>query len=290
MNGLLILCILIGLVLVSPVIYRQFQTREVYRFGDFDREVKEFLATAEKNGPENYYKVRNDIEDAELKASYFLFDPNGLDEISWRKLGLSPRQIKGIKNYEAKGGRFYKKEDVKKMYSIPAAQYAALEPYIRIVKKSGYKTFKSYPETRPRETYTSKNAVVMVELNMADSTQLETIRGIGPAFASRIIKFRNRMGGFHKKEQLLDVYGMDSVKYDALKDQIMVNPATVRKLNVNTATFEEIKGHPYLTYKQMNAIIQYRKQHGAYRSVDDLRKIAILNDEILRKIEPYLMY
>jgi competence protein ComEA len=80
---------------------------------------------------------------------------------------------------------------------------------------------------------------------------------------------------------------MDSLKYNQIKDQIQVNTGLVRSFNINTFTFEEIRHHPYLTYKQMNVIIQYRTQHGLYKSIDDLRKIAILNEEIIRKIEPY---
>jgi competence protein ComEA len=126
--------------------------------------------------------------------------------------------------------------------------------------------------------------------NVADSAALESIRGIGPAFASRILKYRNRLGGFYKKEQLMEVYGLDSAMFGLLEGQILVDPSSIRTININTATFEEMKKHPYLTYKQMNAIIQYRKQHGSYHSIVDLTKIAILNDEILRKIEPYLTY
>ncbi|MDO8992069.1 MAG: helix-hairpin-helix domain-containing protein, partial [Daejeonella sp.] len=103
------------------------------------------------------------------------------------------------------------------------------------------------------------------------------------------IRFRKRLGGFYRKEQLLEVYGMDSVKYNQLKDLIQVNGELIIKINLNTFTFEEIKRHPYLTYKQMNAIIQYRSQHGSFRSIDDLMKIAILNEEIIRKIEPYIV-
>jgi competence ComEA-like helix-hairpin-helix protein len=143
-------------------------------------------------------------------------------------------------------------------------------------------------KTNYKSTGIPKNTLrPIIELNAADSIELESIRGIGPAFASRIIKFRRRIGGFYRKEQLLEIYGMDSLKYDQLKDQIQVNAGLITRININTFTFEEIRHHPYLNYKQMNAIIQYRAQHGSYKSVDDLRKIAILNEEIIRKIEPY---
>ncbi|OYZ54574.1 MAG: hypothetical protein B7Y19_04975, partial [Sphingobacteriales bacterium 24-40-4] len=78
-------------------------------------------------------------------------------------------------------------------------------------------------------------------------------------------------------------------KYDQLKDLIKVNQELISKINLNTFTFEEIRRHPYLTYKQMNAIIQYRSQHGLFKSIDDLMKIAILSEEIIRKIEPYIV-
>jgi competence ComEA-like helix-hairpin-helix protein len=179
------------------------------------------------------------------------------------------------------------------MYSISDRKFQQLEPYIRIAPARAQARVyaKSYSETNSKKIYPSKTqSIKVVELNTADSTQLETLRGIGPALSARIVKYRNRLGGFYKKEQLLDVYGLDSVKFEELKNQVSVDPVTVQKINVNTATFDEMKKHPYLSYKQMNAIIQYRKQHGVYRSVEDLREIAIINEEILRKIEPYLTY
>lgn len=101
--------------------------------------------------------------------------------------------------------------------------------------------------------------------------------------------FPEASGGFHRKEQLLEIYGMDSVKYDQLKDLIKVNAGLINQINLNTFTFDEIRSNSYLTYKQMNAIIQYRSQHGSFKSIDDLMKIAMLNEEIIRKIEPYIV-
>lgn len=293
LNGILILCILIMLILIFPWVYGQFKESEVHSFDDFDLEMKEFLASARAKTPENYDIVRDNIEDAGLKASYFYFDPNGLEQSAWRKLGLSVRQIKVIKNYESKGGRFYKKEDLKKMYSISSQKFKQLEPYIRIPSDQHQVKGRSssYSKTNERKTYPARaESFKVVELNTADSTQLETLRGIGPAFSARIVKFRNRLGGFYTKEQLRDVYGLDSAKFAQLEKQVTVDPEMIQKINVNTVTFDEFKRHPYLSYKQMNAIIQYRRQHGNYQSLQDLSKIAIINDEILRKIEPYLSY
>ncbi len=294
-NGILILCILITAILLFPFVCRLLKKPEKYEFSQFHREIKEFQASALSEKSYSYKDIKNEIEDKELKATYFNFDPNGLPEQEWKKLGFSDRQIKVIKNYESKGGKFYTKNDVKKIYSITASQFARIEPYISIEPKYSKeeKEHKSYENNKFENTpekYPKKTTSVIVELNDADSAKMETIRGIGPAFASRIVKYRNRLGGFYSKEQLREVFGLDSVKYEQIKDMVTINPSNIKKINVNTATFDEMKKHPYLTYKQMNAIIQYRKQHGEYKSADDLKKVVILNAEIIRKIEPYITY
>jgi competence protein ComEA len=293
-NGILILLILIAGIFIFPFIYQLFQKPEVYEFKQFKNEMEQFQASAMIEKSYSYKNIKNEIEDKEPKATYFNFDPNGLPAHDWKKLGLSDRQIKIIKNYESKGGKFYSKEDVKKIYSITASQFTRLEPYITI--KPSYpkeKEYKSYRDNKPENTsekYSKKPIPAIVELNDADSVKMETIRGIGPAFASRIIKYRSRLGGFYSKQQLREVFGLDSAKYEQIKDLVSIDASSIRKINVNTATFDELRKHPYLSYKQMNAIIQYRKQHGEYKSVDDLKKVVLLNAEIIRKIEPYIIY
>lgn len=286
LNGVFVLFVLILIVIVSPKLYSLFFKGQKYDFERFRMEAKEFRAAAAKVG-RPLKKIDREPGISMVKPVYFNFDPNGLSESDWLKLGLSYKQVKVIRNYELKGGKFYRKEDLKRIYSISEKQYTMLEPFIVIKNTdelSKKKTFKTDIKSAAISDQTLRPGI---EINAADSVELERIRGIGPAFASRIIKFRRRLGGFYRKEQLLEVYGMDSLKYDQLKDQIQVNTGLVRRLNINTFTFEEIRSHPYLTFKQMNAIIQYRTQHGLYKSIDDLRKIAILNEEIIRKIEPY---
>jgi DNA uptake protein ComE-like DNA-binding protein len=97
------------------------------------------------------------------------------------------------------------------------------------------------------------------------------------------------LGGFYSLEQLKEVYGVDSAHFAQWLPQLTLNTAVVRKIDVNTATFEELKRHPYLSYKQINALIQYRKQHGAYASLSDLKSIPLFTDEILRKLAPYFI-
>lgn len=286
LNGIFVLFVLILLVILSPRLYPLFLKDQKFDFDRFKMEAEDFRAAAAKIEIP-HEKINKEADKSSARPVYFNFDPNGLSESNWLKLGLSHKQIQVIRNYELKGGKFFRKEDLKKIYSISEKQYSMLEPFIKIGNTdvlSGKKTVKA----NYKSAGISENTLrPIIEINAADSLELERIRGIGPAFASRIIRFRKRIGGFYRKEQLLEIYGMDSLKYDQLKDQIQVNSGLITKLNINTFTFEEIRHHPYLNYKQMNAIIQYRTQHGSYKSIDDLRKIAILNEEIIRKIEPY---
>lgn len=129
---------------------------------------------------------------------------------------------------------------------------------------------------------------VIVELNSADSAKLTGLNGIGRSFARRIVNYRNRLGGFVNKEQLKEVYGMDDDRYAGMQAQVSVDPSQIKKIQINKVDFDELKHFPYLTFKQMNAIVQFREQHGDYTSLNDMRNIAILNDEILRKIGPYI--
>ncbi len=285
---MLVLFIIIVLTLGFPFAYRLFDEPETYDLESYQKEIAEFRASAVRTKG-SYRSVKKKMEESEQQPTYFTFDPNTLPQPGWQRLGLSSRQAGVIRNYISKGGKFYRDEDLRKIYSITEKQYNNLKPYIRIAPDGGED--RAYRQPEPGQTsYSKKPEVLVVELNSADSTELERLRGIGPAFASRIIRYRTRLGGFHHEEQLREVYGMDSLRYSQLAGQVSVNQALLVKLNVNTATFGQLKAHPYLTYKQINAIIQYRRQHGYYSSPADLRKVLILDEEIIRKIEPYLAF
>jgi competence ComEA-like helix-hairpin-helix protein len=131
---------------------------------------------------------------------------------------------------------------------------------------------------------------IIIEINTADSAKLTELHGIGPAFARRIISYRDRLGGFYNKEQLREVFGIDAEKYNELQVQVKVDASKIKRININKVNFDGLSHFPYLSYKQMNAIIQFREQHGDYEKLADMKNIAILNDEILRKIEPYLAF
>lgn len=288
LNGLLVFCFFLVLIAISPVIYSRLNPPKVYNYSDFEKEVEAFRASAiEKEPYRDYYpSAKNAIAEKGFSGELFRFNPNNLSVLDWKRLGLSDKQIKVIKNYEAKGGKFYRNEDLKKIYSIKPDQYARLEPFINIPERADLYKQKSENTFKKADHH----KIVLIDINSADSSQLETLNGIGPAFAFRIIKYRNRLGGFYEKEQLKEVYGLDSTLYQKIQNRVIIDPASITRIQVNTATFDDFKKHPYLSYKQMNAIIKYRTQHGEYRDIKDLRAIALLNDDLLNRIAPYLSF
>ncbi|RYY07994.1 MAG: hypothetical protein EOP43_01555 [Sphingobacteriaceae bacterium] len=288
-NGMLVLAVLILMVLIAPDVYQQLKKPDPVDFTRI-KEAQHILDLAAAEKPEYYrkeypdkYSAHASFSKVKSKPVYFLFNPNNLDAASWMKLGLSERQIKVIKNYEAKGGKFYKNEDLQKIYSVTPEDYARLLPYISIPEITRNNFYKNGTTFKPK-------SVMIVEVNQADSAQLTTIKGIGPAFASRILKYRNRLGGFYRKTQLMEVYGLDSAKYAEVANQMTIDVAGIIKININEVDFEDLKRNPYLNYKQINAIIQYRKQHGKFNNIKDLKNVVILNEEIINKLEPYFTY
>ena len=280
-NGLLYLVILIIIVTAAPYLYSFFNKKDTVK-SKTETLALQKLELVDRYEKKRYKDARNEIEEVESKRKiqYFEFNPNLITEKEWQQFGLSHKQAKSIVNYVKKGGKFYKPEDLKKMYTISPKKYEELLPYVSIPK---VETF----EKKAYSPYVKKEPVV-IEINRADTLELDKIRGVGPAFARRIVKYRERLGGFYNKEQLFEVFGVDTPKFNEIKDQISIDLGSISKININTAEFDDLKRHPYLSFKQMNAIVNYRKQHGSYKSIDDLAKVLILKPETIQKIALYL--
>jgi competence protein ComEA len=147
-------------------------------------------------------------------------------------------------------------------------------------------TIKSYSKD---STFSSKKVFVKLplEMNSCDSASLVYLPKIGPALASRIINYRNRLGGFYNLEQLCEVYGFkEDFLYD-LEGKIWVDKTLVKPVYLNTISLEELKIHPYFKYTLSQAVINYRKQHGIFGEIGDLRKIKLVNDSIYNLVAQY---
>nr|WP_121273956.1 helix-hairpin-helix domain-containing protein [Pedobacter schmidteae] len=289
-NGLIGLIILIWIVILFPYAYAFVVGEEPVT--EADRQAVMQLALAEK---ERLKKIRGYKEhygeetvDTDRQGELFIFDPNTIDRGTWEQFGLSERQAGAIIRYREKGGRFRKKEDLQKMYTISTEVYHRIAPFIRIGKVD--EPGRDFEQKQVGKSGRLHMPPVLIEVNGADTTELDKIKGIGSTFAKRIVKYRERIGGFYKKEQLMEVFGLDSAKFIEIKDQVTIDVTKLRKIKINTAAVEDFKNHPYIRYKQANALVAYRKQHGNYSNIADLNKVAILNPETIDRLAAYLEF
>lgn len=257
----------------------------------FSKEITAFESYSDSAGKAEHNKSYSDNQKfdfnnsdksfAAINLKPFEFNPNTIQTDEMKEMGLSDKQIKTLLNFRNKGGKFYKKEDFKKMYCISSEEYNILEPFISI------------PDNRTNSNTSVKyenkqKAVFTAELNSADTNDLQEIKGIGPAFARRIANYRNKLGGFVKKEQLREVYGIDSAKYAMIQASVTINASAIQKININKASIQELKKHPYFDYYVAKAIVSYRTLHGEFKSVSEIRKVNLVYDDFYNKIAPYL--
>lgn len=226
---------------------------------------------------------------APSEINYFFFDPNSITATEWKKLGLSDKQSKVILNYLAKGGKFYKKEDLKKIYSITEKDYARLEPYITI-KEHSTNIAVSNPKAENFAQSTEKRSAARININLADTVAFKSLRGIGSVLASRIVKFRDALGGFHSVEQIKEVYGLSEETFSSIVAHLAMEQHQIKKLQINKLGVTELVQHPYINRKQAQLIVNYRDEHGPYSDMSHLSKNKGLDPDFLRKIEPYLEF
>lgn len=248
------------------------------------RDIKEELSPNQ-----NAHSSYNSAQKSSRVEKLFPFDPNNLPVEDWRKLGFTDKQIAVIKNYEKKGGQFKNKTDLKKIYSINDRLYQILEPYITI-KRAGEA---GYVNGSHRQDAAKDLSVVddLININTCDTIALMRLNGIGRVLANRILKYKELLGGFHRVEQLKEVYGITPETYERINDYIAVgNQAEIKKININRIDANSLAKHPYLSRKNAKLIVNYRDQHGNYIAIEDLIKVGTLSDITIAKIAPYLMF
>ena len=220
------------------------------------------------------------------EGELFAFDPNTLSPQGWQRLGLNDKTIRILVNYRNKGGRFYKPEDLQKVWTMPVGFYERVKDLVKIP---------SDKQTPPYPTFTnsasiarSERKIQPVSINEDDTSAFIALPGIGPVLANRIINFRDKLGGFYSIEQIGETYGLPDSTFQKLKPYLNVQEASVKKLNINTASKDDLKTHPYIRWKLANAIVEYRNQHGNYNSLDDLLNIVLIDEVTFQKLKHYL--
>jgi len=214
----------------------------------------------------------------------FVFDPNLVSIDNLQLLGLQEYLAKRIDKFRLAGGFFYQSSDLYKIYGIDSSW---------VQKTSSFMVFKTKPVKQVQSDVKPKieKKISKHDINLADTTQLKSLKGIGTVLSNRIIKFREKLGGFYTMEQLKDVYGLPTELIDNLYQSFFVaNDFKPVQIKINTCLKEELASHPYFDWKSADLIINYRKQHFPLKSAEDLLEIPVISPELVKKVTPYLSF
>jgi competence protein ComEA len=288
--GLLCIITIVSLTAVIPVIFNNHEPLSIKETNLLSvtidtlnsKQTRQYVYEENEDNRTSDYQYETSVKYSTTKE-VFLFDPNTLAQDGWKRLGLNDRAIQTIEKYRTKGGRFYKPMDLEKIWGLPNGFYERVKDYIRIETASTSKEEKIITSSYIKPEKKSWN----IEVNSVDAIMLEDLPGIGNKLAARIISFRDKLGGFYSVEQIGETYGLADSVFQKIKPYLHAN-GDIKRLNINTATKDELKAHPYIKWNLANAIIEYRNQHGNYKSIDDLKHIAAIDEATFRKITHYL--
>jgi DNA uptake protein ComE-like DNA-binding protein len=308
-QGLIFLMILLVVLIFTPLGYRWLSKTLISLEDSTDAmRLESYFHQLQAVSPSD--QVAADVPGLEIIPA--LCDPNVASTAELTAIGMPVWLASRLINYRAAGGQFYEKADMMRLYGMTEEMYANIEPWLHFPKRKNVdpasfgkseKSNSSAPipisgglastteEEVPKLENQVPNASLRIELNRADSLELQQLRGIGPVLSARIITFRERLGGFYTLDQLREVYGLRAEVIDAILPYLYLDDTSFEpKLQVNTQDLEAIAAHPYLSFRDARAIVNYRRQHGPFGSTDDLRKIIALPDTTLLKIIPYLNF
>ena len=248
-----------------------FKPEDVYRIFTIDSawvayQLPYILVRSEKT-------KNNNLEKEEL----FLFNPNTADSLDLVRLGFKPWQVSNLLRYRQRGGKFYKREDLKRLYGIDSAFYSQIESFVDLpssVNDQGA----DEPARRTKK----------ININSSDSIELISLPGIGPVLAGRVIRYRNALGGFVNEGQLLEVYGLDSLRWADLLPFIEIDTTAIKKININTAEESELARHPYIPKGLAREIVTFRKNFRMFKSVSEISNLSLARNKDLFKLYPYL--
>lgn len=224
--------------------------------------------------PETKYR-KSKVEPPAKKIVTGNFDPNSADRETLLAFGFNRFQSNNIVNYRKMGGAFHSKSDLLKIYGVDSSFFSSIEQHIQIVPI----------EEKMEATVTP---VFRVELNSAGKDELMRLNGIGSIFADRIIKYRDLLGGFHSKSQLLEVYNFPPETFKSIEKDITVDSLQLKTIRINFAEYGELLRHPYIGKKQVEAILAYRSGNGAFQNREQLKLISEIDSATFVKIRPYV--
>lgn len=248
-------------------------------------EIDSFLANLEEQE-----KIRKShTPKNEISVVLQPFDPNTAASVLLRQLGLPVYIVRNILKYRAKGGVFRSPESFSRIYGLKEEVYQKLKPYITIaplvsVSHVRTDTFRQLKDTIPYVPKYKEGTIV--DLNKVDTSILKRIPGIGSTLARMIVVYRQRLGGFYDVSQLQEV---PHVRVE-LNKWFVVTPAGLHKIQVNSASLDKLRSHPYMDFYKAKAIMEYRRKRGKIKGLSQLSMFEEFTEKDLKRLSPYLTF
>ncbi len=203
------------------------------------------------------------------------FDPNTADVETLKSFGLNEFQAKNIVAYREGGGSYSSPEDLLKIYGFDSATYIKIFPFVEIEDGELVSPQLSKKELR-------------VDINSADTTELMLLNGVGQVYATRIIKYRELLGGFYNTNQLKEVYGFNDELFFTIEPYVYVDTTMIRQIRINFADYGEMIRHPYFNKPRVNAILKEKDINGPIKNISDLTYLEAIDGEFIERIKPYI--
>ena len=321
--GVLFLLLLIIILFILPYFFKPSPgDRDPETYNKIKGEVRKFesLKSDSSLGENNHNRntgkkffsatMNQPKADQNDQVQMFYFDPNKIRETDWIRLGLQERLVRTIRHYLEKGGRFQKAEDLKKLYGLHSTDYERLYPFVRISRPAGdfqtssrnkksddhtsaaRKPDSAFHEGSPMPEHLFKHTskfFAETDVNLSDSVTWSKLPGIGEKLASRIIHFREKLGGFYRIDQVAETYGLPDTTFQKIKPYLRIHSVSLQQIDINTATKEILMSHPYIRWPLALSILNYRLQHGVFHSVNELLQLAQMDPPQFEKLKPYLI-
>lgn len=286
--GLALLFFLICFAAIFPYIYQMllFDASFLVKPSEFYR-VDSFFSSLTHTQPDErtFFSFTDEEKPPSSTPELFRFNPNTVSTAELVRLGFTAKQASVIDNYRMRGGVFRTPNDFAKMYVVDSSTFNRLKHFIDLpaltpIEKELVK--------RDSLVRTFETESLIIELNSTDTIELVKLKGIGRGYARRIISFRNNLGGFVDINQLLEIYGFPPTLLETLRPNLTIDITLVKKININTIDYNDLRKHPYLTEYQARAIIYYRETVGNYKALEELTRNKLLDESTFNKIHKYL--
>lgn len=229
------------------------------------------------------------VVDANSSEPGWQYQANYLNDARGYRLGLLARELDSLYAFRAAGGRLYSLEQFGEVTGISQERLASLGKRLKFPD----------PEKQQRAVNRRKNShgrkppapVPVQDLNTAGVEELREIRGIGPVLSQRILKFRKALGGFQHESQLLDVYGLPpEVARRAMARFRVSDPPAIERINLNTATADELASLLYLDAQMAEGLIRRRLAKGPYTSIEEITEVETIPADKIERIALYLTF